>query len=39
MQDRMQSPGHRANILDGEFKEFGVGYSGKYWVQLFAQKN
>lgn len=37
----MNSPGHRANIMNGSFKRLGVGYytdpSGRpYWVQLFA---
>ena len=33
----MNSPGHRANILNPDFTEIGVGYneSGNYWVQLF----
>lgn len=37
----MNSPGHRANILNPEFKSLGVGYVsgqgsyGHYWVQLF----
>ena len=37
----MNSPGHRANILNANFKELGVGYyyttSGykHYWVQMF----
>lgn len=40
--DWMNSPGHRANILDKDFVHMGVGYQsapgaryGKYWVQLF----
>lgn len=37
----MNSQGHRANILNGSYKNIGVGYyengSGvKYWVQLFT---
>ena len=37
----MNSPGHRANIMNNDFKKIGVGYSeggeyGKYWAQLFA---
>ena len=39
----MNSPGHRANILDPDFKKLGVGYYyasgsyyGHYWVQLFS---
>lgn len=33
----MNSPGHRANILNGSFTTIGVGYNseGNYWVQLF----
>lgn len=38
----MNSPGHRANILDPSFKKLGVGYYytsnsryGAYWVQMF----
>ena len=32
----MNSPGHRANILNSSFTEIGVGYaSGNYWTQMF----
>lgn len=33
----MNSPGHRANILNGSFKEIGMGYieHGNYWTQMF----
>lgn len=33
----MNSPGHRANILNASFTEIGVGYveSGSYWTQMF----
>lgn len=38
----MHSPGHRANILNKDFKELGVGYCRKegteythYWIQMF----
>lgn len=40
----MNSPGHRANILNGDFTHIGVGYirvdSGyrHYWVQMFVGK-
>lgn len=38
----MNSPGHRANILNANFTEMGVGiYRGNnclYWVQLFTKK-
>lgn len=40
VEDWMNSPGHRANILDGNFHKIGVAYaSGGYgygWVQLFT---
>ncbi len=37
----MNSPGHRANILDGELTQIGVGYVtggeyGTYWTQVFG---
>ncbi|GAB7058922.1 CAP domain-containing protein [Streptomyces mexicanus] len=34
----MNSPGHRANILDCDFKEIGVGHAqpGDYWTQDFG---
>ena len=35
MEDWMNSPGHRANILDPEFTRLAVGINGTYWVQLF----
>lgn len=35
----MNSPGHRANILNPDFKQLGVGVVYKdglyYWVQMF----
>ena len=33
----MNSPGHRANILNANFTQIGVGYvaDGNYWTQLF----
>ncbi|MBK5947314.1 hypothetical protein CCR83_12895 [Rhodobacter veldkampii DSM 11550] len=42
MQDLMQSPKHRANILRGSVQEIGIGYvprtgnQGPWWVQVFA---
>jgi len=38
IQDWMDSPGHRRNILDCDFETIGVGYSpdGDYWVQDFG---
>ena len=35
----MNSPGHRANILNSSFTEIGVGYvsSGNYWTQMFIR--
>jgi uncharacterized protein YkwD len=32
----MSSPGHRANILNGELTHIGIGVYGKYAVQLFG---
>jgi uncharacterized protein YkwD len=39
----MNSPGHRANILNGSFGQVGIGYYtdpnsgyGTYWVQIFT---
>lgn len=34
----MNSPSHRANILDARFKQIGVGYvsNGGYWTQWFT---
>jgi len=32
----MASEGHRANILNGNFKYIGVGVDGTAWVQLFT---
>jgi uncharacterized YkwD family protein/spore coat assembly protein SafA len=36
----MESPGHRANILNGKYTHIGVGYvsEGNYWTQLFVSK-
>ena len=36
----MNSPGHRANILNPSFTEIGVGYvaDGQYWTQMFIGK-
>ncbi len=41
----MNSPGHRANILDSDLKELGVGYCyaedsdyHHYWVQIFRTR-
>ena len=36
----MDSPGHRANILNAKFTHIGVGYvkTGNYWTQQFIQK-
>lgn len=36
----MNSPGHRANILNKAFTEIGVGFSqnGYYWTQMFIGK-
>jgi uncharacterized protein YkwD len=42
MQDWMNSPGHRENILKPDFEEIGIGIRsggdyGMYWVQEFGQ--
>ncbi|MBM7570027.1 CAP domain-containing protein [Aquibacillus albus] len=36
----MNSPGHRANILNANFTHIGVGYveDGNYWTQMFIGK-
>ena len=36
----MNSSGHRANILNGNFTHIGVGYvaGGNYWTQMFIRK-
>ena len=41
----MESPGHRANILDPTYIELGVGHAfqtgsiyGHYWIQIFRQR-
>ncbi|MEF9959527.1 MAG: CAP domain-containing protein, partial [Niameybacter sp.] len=36
----MNSPGHRANILNSSFTHIGVGYDaqGHYWTQMFIGK-
>jgi uncharacterized YkwD family protein len=36
----MNSPGHRANIMNANFTHIGVGYvaSGNYWTQMFIGK-
>ena len=38
MKARMNSPGHKANILNVNFTLLGVGFSetGNYWVQNFG---
>ncbi|MFC0597712.1 CAP domain-containing protein [Streptomyces palmae] len=42
MRDWMNSPGHRANILDCGFKDFGAGVdmsaNGPWWVQNFGTR-
>lgn len=35
VQDWMDSPGHRANILNKHYNLIGVGYYNGYWVQEF----
>lgn len=36
----MNSPGHRANILNAKYTKIGVGYvfDGHYWTQMFISK-
>ena len=34
----MNSPGHRANILNPTFKDTGVGIRGKYYDQMFGRQ-
>ena len=36
MNELMESPSHRKNILSGYFKEIGIGISGNIWVQNFG---
>jgi uncharacterized protein YkwD len=36
MNDWMNSPGHKANILSKNFREVGIAISGTYWVQDFG---
>ncbi len=35
-EDWMKSPTHKANILDTDYTETGIGIYGKYTVQIFA---
>ncbi|CAG8439320.1 6552_t:CDS:2 [Diversispora eburnea] len=32
----MNSPGHRANILNGSYKHMGVGFKNSFWGQAFG---
>lgn len=36
----MNSEGHRANILNGNYTHIGVGFeqNGNYWTQMFIRK-
>ncbi|MFI1814786.1 CAP domain-containing protein [Streptomyces sp. NPDC020422] len=41
MESWMNSPGHRANILNCDFKEIGIGIhdsGGPYWTQVFGAR-
>lgn len=38
VKDWMESPGHKANILNPKYKLIGVGYYNGYWVQEFIGK-
>lgn len=37
MTDWLKSDGHCANLMNPAYREFGVGRSGDYWVQVFAR--
>ncbi|MGG1573873.1 LysM peptidoglycan-binding domain-containing protein [Fictibacillus sp. NRS-1165] len=37
MQDWMNSPGHRQNILSSNYSQIGVGYYEGAWVQMFIR--
>ena len=39
MNGLMQSPTHKANILEPKFKEIGIGRCGGYIVQHYGSKN
>ena len=32
----MRSPGHKENIMNGEYRKLGTARSGDYWVQVFT---
>lgn len=36
VQGWIDSPGHRANMLGGPYRDIGIGIHGEYYVQLFA---
>lgn len=38
MNSWMNSSGHRANILNNQFNQIGVGYNNGYWVQMFVKR-
>ncbi len=38
VKDWMNSPGHRANILNPKYTLIGVGYYNGFWVQEFIGK-
>ena len=38
VQDWMESPDHRKNILSKEYEDLGVGVHGEHWVQNFGIK-
>ena len=39
MSSWMNSPGHRANILDSGFSHVGVARVGNYWAQVFGDSS
>lgn len=32
----MNSPGHRANIMNGRYHRIGIGHAGDYWVMILT---
>jgi uncharacterized YkwD family protein len=38
MNSWMNSSGHRANILNSQFNQIGIGYKNGYWVQMFVKR-
>ena len=38
MQSWINSPGHRANLLNPTYRELGVGYANHFWTQAFGAR-